>query len=420
MNQDFSKSVWVLGTKINNVKCFDWVNDKLDNFADCRTLVVDMRSFNDSTAHMMTIPRMREIQEQVKKRFIAGGNIICVLTERKVVTVKERFQIDNEFWSPINFSPRKINTGRDFELVSNFGYDNYLSKIKEWDVQIQQNIPTGIPLLQNEVNEVIIESRLKTGDDGFIGGIYSINTGQRMSGKYVALPKIGREPREAIEEILKSLGIFKETPPPSWTRDITISGTEHLVNKINETKKKIEHLEEEEKILHSELDELNKFKKLLYATDTELECIVIDALKFLGISSARTGRAKKEDVLFDFTLDDVDLAVIEVKGRTKGTDLDDFRQADNWVWDYRKEGKKAKPILIANCFRLQDIISTSVKRIDFESHREFFEQHKIAVVPTLTLFQLIEHKLKGNSIDVDKLEKIMSTSNDVLRLEDLI
>jgi len=58
--------------------------------------------------------------------------------------------------------------------------------------------------------------------------------------------------------------------------------------------------------------------------------------------------------------------------------------------------------------------------MDFEPHRKFFVQHEIAVLPTWTLFKLVEHKLAGNEIDINQLETIFSTTNDVLHPEDLI
>lgn len=419
MDKYFSKPIWVLGSKIPGVKCFDWVSGQLENFSDCGTLIIDMRSLTKTELKNIKIDRVREIQKQIQSRFIAGGNVICIVSEPVSETNDElRYMLQNNFWSPINFSPEKVKIGEKFESLSEFGFQSYLDEIKSWDVIIN-GISHGLDGFFGGDVEIEFPASLKTGNDSLIGAIVFLHSQVKRSGYFAFIPKI-KDSDSAIKKLLEILGIDEKTPPPSWTENIQIPGESQIKTSIetiqSEIKKKTIAKEEEQK----KLEGLNKYKKLLYATDKELEHIVIDSLKLLGFSNAREGRSQeKEDALFDFNIDGFDLAVIEIKGLKKGTSIDDFRQLDDWAWDYRKEKKEVKPILIASCFRLEDP-SNLQNRMNFEDHRKFFEQHEIAVLPTWTLFKLVEHKLSGNQIDVNQLETIFSTTNDVLRPEDVM
>jgi len=419
MDKYFSKPIWVLGSKIPGVKCFDWVSGQLDNFSDCGTLIIDMRSLTKTELKIIKMDRIREIQKQIQSRFIAGGNVICIVSEPVSETNDElRYMLENNFWSPVNFKSEKVKIGEKFEPVSEFGFQSYLDEIKSWDVSIDSFSHTLAGFFGGAA-EIDYSALLKTGNDSLIGAIIFVHSNTKRSGYFALLPKI-KDADYAINKLLKIFGVDERTPPPSWTENIQIPGESQIKTSIetiqSEIEKKTISKEEEQK----KLERLNKYKKLLYATDKELEHIVIDSLKLLGFSNAREGRSpEKEDALFDFNIDGFDLAVIEIKGLKKGTSIDDFRQLDDWAWDYRKEKNEVKPILIASCFRLEDP-SNLQNRMNFEDHRKFFEQHEIAVLPTWTLFKLVEHKLAGNQIDVNQLEVIFSTTNDVLQPEDVI
>jgi len=98
MDKYFSKPIWVLGSKIPGVKCFDWVSGQLDNFSDCGTLIVDMRSLTKTELKNIKMERVREIQKQIQSRFIAGGNVICIVSEPvSEINGELRYTLQNNF-----------------------------------------------------------------------------------------------------------------------------------------------------------------------------------------------------------------------------------------------------------------------------------------------------------------------------------
>jgi len=289
--------------------------------------------------------------------------------------------------------------------------------MESWDVQIQQFI-VSVALRHGEPLKVHIQKLINTADDGRIGGIFTIDSDIRHSGTLVALPKI-LDPDEAINTILEVLGVYEKTPPPNWSESIKVPGIDELEKKLKPKLEKMEQIKKEIEGDRKKIQDLEKFKKLLYATGKELESIVKDSLTFIGLKNAREGRApEKEDLLLDFNGTDFNLGVIEVKGVKGSVVLDDFRQADEWVWDYKNQSSKAKGIVIANCYRLEDS-SSNQKRMEF-SNMDFCRQHEISVLPTLTLFQLVQHKLEGKKIDIGKIENVLATKNDVITIEDLV
>lgn len=419
MEHLFSKPIWVLGSKVPGVKCFDWINGELDNFSDCGTLIIDMRTLTKVELKLIKMGRLREIRNQIQDRFVAGGNIICIVSESiGEINDEAHYTILNNFWSPISFLQEKVKPGKGIETLGEFGFKTYVDEIQSWDVTIN-NFSEHLDRWFGGKSEIEYPAFLKTGNNSIIGVVIAVIGNKKRSGYFAFLPKI-KDKDTAINKLLEIFEIFEETPSPEWAEQIELPGANDLKVKISSLDTDIERLQEEKHVKKSKLETLNHYKKLLYATDKELEKIVIESLKLIGFSNAREGRSpEKEDALFDFNMEDLDLAVIEVKGKQKGASLDDFRQLDDWAWDYRNDGKKVKPILIANCFRLDDP-SNLQNRMNFEDHRDYFVQHKIAVLPTWTLFKLVEHKLAGNEIDVNRLQTIFSTTNDVLRPEDVI
>lgn len=406
MESKFNSPFWILGNSISGIKSINWIGGDHSSFANCNTLIVDLTTLSDQILSAISSDRVREISDEIRKRYNAGGNIICILQESKVIR-KSNWAIDNYFWSPIKFSISKINQGKGIQADPGCQFPKYLDKIEFWKF-------TASPS-----HQVTVWGKMINPNKEVLGGLYSLIKPEG-AGKFLSLPPQD-DPSESLSILLESLNIFEKTPPPSWIENIQIPGEIKIRESIETIQKEITNSETAKKNEEKKLNELIRYKKLLYSTDNELENIVIDSLNLIGFSNVRGGRSpEKEDALFDFDLDDFDLGVIEVKGKTKKVELADFRQTDDWAWDYRNEGKKVKAILIATCFRLEDTASSTQKRMSFEDHQEYIEQHKIAVLPTWTLFKLVEYKLKGNKLDIKKFEKVLSESNKVLKFEDFI
>jgi len=223
-----------------------------------------------------------------------------------------------------------------------------------------------------------------------------------------------------LNVLLESLNIFEKTSPPPWISKITIPKISELQNAVAPIDEKIASLEKEKEAFLSEIMKLENYKKLLYCKDIELEESIKIALEFLELSNVKFGEPGKDDLLFDFKTTDFQICSIEAKGREKSVKLDDFRELDNWVTDHLAKGIKAKGMMVANAFRLDDPTDSKEPRMDFSNFSDYYKLRNYCVMPTLTLFELVKHKLDGNDLSSKKIEEIIVKSNSVLTLKDFI
>lgn len=405
MKDNFKQPFWVLGNSIGGIKSINWIGQSLESFANCGTLIVDLTTLSDEILEAITWNRVTDLKNEIYKRFHAGGDIICILQKRRNVT-KERSSVENYFWSPLHFGLQPVNrgTGLDADAACKF---SYLEKIKHWDLTITSVSPT---------QEIV--SRIYNDNDETIGGLYS-SSSPKQTGKFFILPSLDI-PSKSLNVLLESLNIFEKTSPPPWISKITVPKISELQNAVAPIDEKIASLEKEKESFLSEIMKLENYKKLLYCKDTELEESIKIALEFLGLSNVKFGEPGKDDLLFDLKTTDFQICSIEVKGREKSVKLDDFRELDNWVTDHLAKGITAKGMMVANAFRLDDPIDSKEPRMDFSNFSDYYKLRNYCVMPTLTLLELVKHKLAVNDLSSKKIEETIVKSNSVLTLKDFI
>ena len=114
MKDNFKSPFWVLGNSIEGIKSINWIGQSLESFANCGTLIVDLPSLSDEILKAIPWNRVTDLKNEIKKRFYAGGDIICILQKRRNVT-KEKTSIENYFWSPLFFFFRTSKQGYRFK-----------------------------------------------------------------------------------------------------------------------------------------------------------------------------------------------------------------------------------------------------------------------------------------------------------------
>jgi len=400
--EKFRTPFWILGNSISGIKSINWIGNTLDSFANCGTLIVDVTTLTDQILTNISWDRVKDLHEEINKRFLAGGEIICILQNRRVI-VKETSSIDNYFWSPLYFQTFQINRGRGWESDDDCKLDGYLKNVKHWDLRIgDPNSSNEIGIISNDNNETL-------------GGLYTSSS--TTSGKFLILPPLD-DPSNSLTVLVESLNLFEKTPPPSWTEQITITKIEELKKLISPIDEKISTLEKEKAKHQSEIKKIENYKKLLYCKGNELHDSTKTALEFLGLDNVRLGDQGKDDLLFDLTSTDFKLGSVEVKGKDKGAKLDDFRELDHWVTDHQSKGISTKGMMVINTHRLEDISKNKAERMDFSNFEYFYQPRNHCVMPTITLFELVKYKLEGNDIQVKKIEETIVNSSGILTLND--
>ena len=413
------EQIWILGNEVGGAdRCIKWDFKNASNFSDCDKLIVDMTTLTDTDLYFITWEKATEIFDQIKKRFESGGEIVCILQSKFEKTNSEKTIINNYFWCPLAFNFKKVTKGSKIEAVKDFEYNEYLAMVKNWEIEIENPkcklYPTEDAFEGTLVS--VTSSAIYTQSYAMIGGVFSVKGLLRpTSGKLVMLPPI-EDSKEGINVILKSWERITSTLLPDWIRNITIPNLPQIKKLIVDENQKIEKIQNTILNLEKQKNELEKFRRLLYTDGVELEEIVMESLQKIGISSIRKGRDENhEDMIFDFESKDSNLCVIEVKGMERNMKLAHIRQTLHWALDYQEKGKKAKPLLIANIFRLEDLTTSKTKREGFSEFEEFCSQYDICVLPTTILFDLVCKVLNGKKISVKKLELLILETKGVLR-----
>lgn len=412
------EQIWVLGNEVEGAdQCIKWDLRTHSNFADCDKLIVDMTTQGNSSLYFIEWEQATEIFDQIKKRFESGGQIVCILQPKFEYTNSEKTILNNYFWCPISFDFKKVTQGKTIPSVENFEFNNYLDKVKKWNIEIE-NPKYKISPSDRTFQERTIESSpaIYTQSYTLLGGTFTI-TGflSLVRGKLVMLPPT-EDSKEGIYSILKSWGRITSTPPPDWIPSIDLPGLTEIDQKISSAKEEINKAKTTISELKSKRQEKAKFKKLIFTDGIELEKIVKESLQMIGFQNVRGGSDRNsEDLLFDFQIDDADLATIEVKGSKANVAQDHLRQAVDWAMKNEVEGKKVKAVLIPNTHRLEDYGSSKDRRLDFSDFEDFCKTRDLCIFPTPCIFDLVYAKLEGKKINLRTLEQLILETKGVLR-----
>jgi hypothetical protein len=413
-------SVWILGRQVDGLRSIGWFDNPLPSLADCDTLIVDTTTLNEKLMKSLDLNQVTKIFDEVSKRFRSGGNIICIMAKTFETTISDSYLSTNYFWSPIFFNIVQIPKGKKIKPAPNFPLIDYFSKLNEWELKLDsdpqaknnQYTQTGSP-------DISIFEVVQNQSSDVLGGIFSYDQISIKSGLMFLIPPLDHSDI-SINTILDILGVSGKTVAPSWVKKITMPNVQDIEKQIQKIYSLIDEANQQILKLESKKEDLEKYRKLLYSTDRELEQIVMDSLNLLKLKNVRPGRNPSvEDLLFDSQTSKYDPFVVEVKGVKKNISLDDIREVENWAFDYEKMNKNPKAVVIANTWRLDDIDSSQKNRLNFDNFEKHCSEHNVCLMPSLVLFALIQKALAGETIDPKKIEQSIADTKGVLRLEQL-
>ena len=135
------------------------------------------------------------------------------------------------------------------------------------------------------------------------------------------------EKKEAINLILEDLiGKPQESLPPDWVDQIPMPFADAINAEIAQKNAAIGSLQKEIAVKAQELAEIERWKKLVYATGRELEQIFEEAVIKLGAKTKPA--AAEEEFIFEHK---GNAGVVECKGVGKSISLEHVRQTDSHV-----------------------------------------------------------------------------------------
>lgn len=342
-----------------HVTCVAWADLKSVNLKDFDVVVLNVASLDDKT--IVRLPRVGfvdEIRKELARLLGSGGTIIALTPEVRIVKQKDNWR-NNWEWSPFAIGT-ELESGDTIEIKLQM-FVRYLSKLKRWTFYFF--VPDEP--LTHELTEVF-GSEYDTGYK-LVADAYAVNRYGRMLagevpllvsfsnnqnrkfGSIIVLPFIAElEQKEAMNLILEDLlGKPQQLLPPDWVDQIPMPFVEAINGEIVKKKAAIESLQREIAAKEQKRAEIEKWKKLVYATGHELEQIFEEAVIKLGAKTKPAGA--EEEFVFEHK---GHAGVVECKGVGKSISLDHVRQADSHVLKFiEAENRDGKGVLFGNAWR---------------------------------------------------------------------
>lgn len=198
---------------------------------------------------------------------------------------------------------------------------------------------------------------------------------------------------------------LKETPPPTWLVDVKVPGEEAIAKQIKESRREIEAALSKVKDLEASLNEVKKYKGLLYQTGNALQEIVKTTLGELG------AEIEPSTVTDEFIIKVGDKKMLaEVKGNTKSISKADLAQLITDLGEHLKATQEdVDGILIGNAWRRlpPDKRNTHDKPIFPRNVVKTAEKRTIGLLSSVDLFSAYCRSLSGEESQSDILRKII-------------
>ena len=197
----------------------------------------------------------------------------------------------------------------------------------------------------------------------------------------------------------------EETPPPIWVNDIEIPGESLYKTKLYKGTEKLQKAESELESLEASLQQLQKYKRLLYDTGVSLEEISKQTLGELGAEI-------KPSVVTDEFIIEIDNkeALAEVKGNTKSVKKEDIGQLIvDLGQHFNDTGQVIKGILIGNDWRLLPLADREGKLIFTPQTIDAAQNYNIGLLSTVELFKAYCKVLEEPDCRLEILGKIIDS-----------
>jgi len=444
MNLYTKKKILVIGS-INHPladKCISWkemksLPDKIPYLGDFHILIINLQTLLESDLDEKMKKVFDKMREEINEIIWANTSIICITAPTIKMKLNNLFipnydSISNYDWCPFNLYFAKKegeNFGKEDRLTEIF--PKYSKHIKKWSHFLEKydlgkykpqkrkyaNILIA-SLLTNLANKrlafVVAFKEYNYNNNSIIGTTYKKD--EIHSNPILFLhPTTEISIEEAIDYLLEEIrGVTKESVLPKWTENIKIYGEEELLKKIKEAEELKRKLENELEKYKLELSELVKFKKLLTTNGEELENIVEETFKLLGVEVKNGPKGKEDKIIID---PDTNSEIpVEITGAKYSIPEKKLNQLIGRLVDEERIEKikcKCQGILIGNHY----------KEIELKERGRPFEPEvikkaevsKICLLSTSELLKAVNAKLSGEEDKIKKFIKaIFNTPGEIL------
>jgi hypothetical protein len=449
MNLYTKKKILVIGS-INHPladKCISWkemksLPDKIPYLGDFHVLIINLQTLLESDLDEKMKKVFDKMREEINEIILENTEIICITAPTIKMKLNNLFipnydSISNYDWCPFNlyFTKKEGESFGEKEILTKFFpfTKKYSKHIKKWSYFLEK-YDLGkykpqkrkyvdmfiLPLLTNLANKPLAFEVTCEEYDTVVSYVRNEEMYEKInkicSQSILFLPpttEISIE--EAIDYLLEEIrGVTKESVLPKWTENIKIYGEEELLKKIKEAEELKRKLENELEKYKLELSELVKFKKLLTTNGEELENIVEETFKLLGVEVKNGPKGKEDKIIID---PDTNSEIpVEITGAKYSIPEKKLNQLIGRLVDEERIEKikcKCQGILIGNHY----------KEIELKERGRPFEPEvikkaevsKICLLSTSELLKAVNAKLSGEEDKIKKFIKaIFNTPGEIL------
>lgn len=438
--------VWLLGSRHPNAdRSIGW-DDEFPNLSDPDVLIVDLTTLTGRTLARLDQQKLDYARKVLRDKLFHKGIIVVIsqpklspepppaqtVTHRTFHTpeISARHSYSNYTILPASLYTKNVSEGHKINMGCEHDFKEYMGCVKGFTFYIKRWLP-NIALQREhhrffELRNILAKDvKDNAGNDlGFTLVLVVSNDGVNFvlyedTGQLVFLPPPEEPVEDAIGKILSVYGktVAQGEVEPSWAASMSF-------DPLPELEAQIKGLEENKKSVQDEIDalanrkmELRGHLKLLYSSGTELELAVASAFNVLGFAEARrAGGGDSPDVVFDMSAGSYSRGVVEVKGRSKRTSLNDIYQCEKWTAPQEgADGALLKGIFVPNQYRRHDYRDSLKKRSKFETNeKKYAEEKGICVIPSHVLFEAVRQVLGGKRADRKAVEEKIANCRGVL------
>jgi len=352
------KTLVIGSTGHKYVTCVSWDEIKSVNIVDFEVVVVCPSCLTTELQEIHQYDFLQSIRKSFARLLKSKGKVIVLGEKRREIVTAWR-GCSNYSWSPIDVDT--VEERGDTITLGTEHWKNYFSRFKEWDYYYSHFHTT------RELKEICGQHPSYTYSQDML--FYAVNryekllsvslsfsvgvkNGKKVAtlGEFILLPHIQNlDHKEGVNIILEELLSLPQTAlPPSWVENVPIPLVSDIQKKIEEKKVGIEKIQDEIIEHEKKKHELEKFKKLLFVSGTELEEIFSTCLEKCG-GRIESARYSQEEFVLHYK---GGIYLIECKGISKSVSLTHVRQLVDYILKFEEdENKIGKGILFGNAWK---------------------------------------------------------------------